>query len=116
MAAQRLVIVTVLLLWATPASACCSQCYGLIITVSVIILGSLGFTTLCQLGIMGLHRREPFSKLSRLGRWTLGGLSSVNVLIGLGAMWIGVEGEALIISSIALALLTLGLSGFKMLW
>jgi hypothetical protein len=109
------VIATVLLLWATPASACCSQCYSVIFAASALAIGSLGSTTLCQLGLMGLYRREPFSKLSVLGWWTLGGLSSVNVLAGVAALWVGINGEAIIFSSVALALLALGLSGLKML-
>ena len=115
MAAKRLVIATVLLLWATPAAAC-SQCLHLAVTVLVITLGSLGFTTLCQLGLMSLRRREPFAKLSGLGRWTLSGLSTVHFLVGMGALWLGVDGRAMIFVAVALAMLSLGLSGFKMLF
>ena len=115
MAIQRLVIATVLLLWATPAAAC-SQCLKLAMTVSVLTLGSLGLTTLGQLGLMRLRRREPFAKLSGLGRWTLGGLSTVHLLVGMGALWLGVQGEAILFTSSALALMALSLSGFKVLW
>jgi len=113
MKAQYLSIPAIFLLWTTPAQACMQGIFEAIIIAFVAVLTTILLTSASQSGLMHLRRRHT---LSGLGRWTLTGLSTVHLLVGLGILLIGLgggPGGALIGFLIALPLLLLGRAGLK---
>jgi hypothetical protein len=106
-------IPAIFLLTTAPALACVQGLAEALLLALVAALTTLLLTAAGQCGLLRLRGRHT---LSALGKWTLGGLSSFHLLIGLGILYLGLgEGASglLIAAIFALPLLILSRSGFR---
>lgn len=107
-----LAIPAIFLLTAAPAHACMQGMFELLLTGLMVAAAALMMTAMGQAGLMRLRRKHT---LSWLGKWTLGGLSTLHLFLGLGILFVGLSGgpSGLVFSFLlALPLLLLSRGGY----